>query len=143
MTRPIPGFPGYLATDVGQVLGKNGQPLRPRAHSRTGHERVRLYNSDLPPRTGGRYADVYVHVAVALAYHGPRPFPGAMVLHLDDNAHNNHPATLRWGTAKENAQHRDMGALEQADMVARARQVWGERVDAGGFDWQLGEQVAA
>jgi hypothetical protein len=39
---------------------------------------------------------------VAEAFHGPRPFDGAVVMHLDENAANNRADNLKWGTQKEN-----------------------------------------
>jgi hypothetical protein len=39
---------------------------------------------------------------VCEAFHGKAPFPGAVVMHLDENARNNRPDNLRWGTQKEN-----------------------------------------
>jgi HNH endonuclease len=39
---------------------------------------------------------------VAEAFHGPPPFDGAVVMHLDENAANNRSANLKWGTQKEN-----------------------------------------
>lgn len=43
-----------------------------------------------------------VHQLVCEAFHGPKPFPEAVVIHLDENAHNNRPGNLKWGTQKEN-----------------------------------------
>lgn len=130
MTRPLPGYPGYAVTDAGEVLGKAGQPLRPRAHWRTGHLRVRVYGGTAARRAvvrgervhACRYDDLYVHVAVCLAWHGPPPFEGALVRHLDDDPHNNDPANLRWGTRLENAADRRRNS-----------------VDDDGFDWATGE----
>lgn len=39
---------------------------------------------------------------VCEAFHGPAPFKGAVCMHLDENARNNRPENLRWGTQKEN-----------------------------------------
>lgn len=46
--------------------------------------------------------NVKVHQAVCAAFHGPRPFPQAVVIHIDEDATNNHPGNLKWGTQKEN-----------------------------------------
>ncbi len=43
-----------------------------------------------------------VHRLVCEAFHGPAPFPSAVVLHINDDAHDNRPGNLRWGTQKEN-----------------------------------------
>jgi len=39
---------------------------------------------------------------VAEAFHGPAPFDGAVVMHLDENATNNRASNIKWGTQKEN-----------------------------------------
>jgi hypothetical protein len=46
--------------------------------------------------------NVKVHIMVCEAFHGPKPFPKAVVLHEDENGENNIPSNLRWGTQKEN-----------------------------------------
>lgn len=48
------------------------------------------------------YGNIKVHRAVCEAFHGPAPFEGAVVIHLDENALNNRPENLKWGTQKEN-----------------------------------------
>ena len=129
-SRPVPGFAGYLATSEGEILSKKtGRPLRTQAHYRTGHLRVRLYSDRVKPVVRAlkgslivsRHADVYVHVAVCMAWHGPKPFEGACVLHWDDDPLNNAPSNLRWGTHKENS----------ADRLRNS-------MDSDGFDWGCG-----
>lgn len=46
--------------------------------------------------------NIKVHRAVCEAFHGPAPFPRAVVLHLNENGLDNRPENLRWGTQKEN-----------------------------------------
>jgi hypothetical protein len=70
-----------------------------------------------------RWQDVYVHVAVALAFHGPPPSPDLLVRHLDGNPEHNWPSNLAWGTREENAADRERHAA----------------VDDDGFDWSTGE----
>lgn len=36
------------------------------------------------------------------AFHGPKPFLEAVCMHLDENAANNRPDNLSWGTQKDN-----------------------------------------
>lgn len=43
-----------------------------------------------------------IHQLVCEAFHGPAPFEGAVVMHVDENAANNRPENLKWGTQKEN-----------------------------------------
>lgn len=145
----IPDHPGYRATLDGRIVShKRSTPveLRPRAHRRTGHLRVRLYGEHLPERDrarvrdAARWADVYVHVLVCLAWHGEPPFEGAMVLHLDDDPTNNHAANLRWGSASENRQHQ---LVDPAEQRAAAELAWHEwlGVDEQGFAWRVGLPV--
>lgn len=51
---------------------------------------------------GPRQQPRKVHQLVCEAFHGPKPFPDAVVIHLDENALNNRPENLKWGTQKEN-----------------------------------------
>lgn len=50
----------------------------------------------------GRGRNLEVHVAVALAFHGERPFTKAEVLHLNHDEADNIPSNLKWGTRSEN-----------------------------------------
>lgn len=43
-----------------------------------------------------------IHRLICEAFHGPAPFPKAVVIHLDEDALNNRPENLKWGTQKEN-----------------------------------------
>lgn len=104
--RPVPGFPGYLVSNYGQVksvermVERAGQGprrvpsciLRP-GPARSGHLTVVL----------GRGNTRQVHALVLLAFVGPPP-PGREVLHLDHNPRNNRLSNLRYGTRAENVQ---------------------------------------
>ena len=39
---------------------------------------------------------------VCEAFHGPKPFPKAVTIHLDEDPSNNAPCNLKWGSQKEN-----------------------------------------
>jgi hypothetical protein len=39
---------------------------------------------------------------VCEAFHGPPPEGKPVVIHKDEDAHNNTPENLKWGTQKEN-----------------------------------------
>lgn len=43
-----------------------------------------------------------LHQLVCETFHGPKPFPGAVVMHLNDDPSDNRAANLKWGTQKEN-----------------------------------------
>lgn len=42
---------------------------------------------------------------VCEAFHGPAPADQPVCMHLDENAANNRPDNLAWGTQKENMNH--------------------------------------
>lgn len=48
------------------------------------------------------YGNIKIHQAVCEAFHGPKPQPNFVVIHLDEDATNNRPENLKWGTQKEN-----------------------------------------
>lgn len=43
-----------------------------------------------------------MHQLVCEAFHGPKPFDKAVVIHLDEDGLNNRAENLKWGTQKEN-----------------------------------------
>lgn len=49
-----------------------------------------------------RFGNMKVHRLVCEAFHGPAPSKRSVVIHLDEDATNNRPENLRWGTQKEN-----------------------------------------
>ena len=111
--KPIPSIPGACASSLGRVWmpSKKGVPLpwggtrdyfsRPRFGS---EEKSATGRADSPRRRILRWnGKTYkVHQLVCEAYHGQKPFPTAIVLHLDEDPSNNRPDNLRWGTRKEN-----------------------------------------
>jgi len=46
----------------------------------------------------------FAHKIVCEIFNGKKPFPEAIVMHLDDNKQNNHKDNLKWGTTQENTQ---------------------------------------
>ena len=43
-----------------------------------------------------------VHRLICEAFNGPPPFENAVAMHRDENAANNRPTNLKWGTQREN-----------------------------------------
>lgn len=114
--KPVPSEPGVHASTWGRILQRPGYAPLPNGG-------FRLYTPE--PRFGQvakaskaaaheyrhimlrRWGEVRqrprkVHQLVCEAFHGPKPFPEAVVIHLDEDALNNRPENLRWGTQKEN-----------------------------------------
>jgi hypothetical protein len=54
------------------------------------------------PMVGVDGKTIKVHRLIALAFLGPRPFPSAVVRHLDGNPKNNSARNLAYGSASEN-----------------------------------------
>lgn len=109
--KPVPSREGIYVSSLGRVQ----LPMREARMPKGG---VRTYN---PKPTYGvttksskkamhSYKGIYnrfygimkVHRLVCEAFHGIPPFPDAVVIHLDENAHNNRPENLKWGSQKEN-----------------------------------------
>jgi hypothetical protein len=95
----VPSQPLLMASSLGRVLldsplarptyGRLTKASRTAKHSYYGYYCKRIGN-------------VKVHRAVCEAFHGVPPFEGAVVIHQNENAHDNHPINLKWGTQKEN-----------------------------------------
>lgn len=113
---PIPGFPGYEASDQGNIRSVDRLIIRPgpkgnqrrkgvvlkvsirRARSGTGtpYRTVTLYGPG-----GQKKPSQSVGVLVLTAHVGPRP-PGMLMRHLDDNSLDDRLSNLAWGTYPEN-----------------------------------------
>ena len=98
--REVPGWPGFRASTLGRIW-------LPEVTAKG-----RTYNTGpvMGSWTGGRYIlrlkglgrTVKVARLVCLAFHGPPPKGKPYCLHKDENAANNKPGNLKWGTQKEN-----------------------------------------
>lgn len=94
----VPGWPGFRASSVGELIGPSGRVLHAMAHH-SGH----LY---VLHRVGGRMgkqAKLWVHRAVLLAFVGPCP-DGMEARHLNGVPADNRRTNLAWGTPAENAE---------------------------------------
>lgn len=107
----IPNFPAYRVCDQGFIETRwrtgsfyNGFEVpdvwrRMRHNERPdGYLRVDLRDGR------GQSRKTYVHIVVAEAFVGPKPFAGACVRHLDGRPFNNAASNLAWGTYRENEQ---------------------------------------
>lgn len=93
ITKPIPGFDGYVISESGVIVGPYKKPLRPGTKS-DGYQMVSL-------RVDGKSVSKAVHYLVAITFIGPRP-DGLECRHLDGNKLNNHWKNLQWATHAEN-----------------------------------------
>lgn len=123
--KPVPGRPFLWAGEDGYIyselsFGNNGVKCRKGVEEYGGKgSRVRKLviryndgtNSSNPygrivyPAFEWEYCDSHnlrVSRLVCASYHGPAPFEGAVVDHIDGNKHNNRPDNLEWVTQAEN-----------------------------------------
>ena len=123
--KPVPGRPFLWAGEDGYIyselsFGNNGAKCRKGVEEYGGKgSRVRKLviryndgtNSSNPygrivyPAFEWEYCDSHnlrVSRLVCSSYHGPAPFEGAVVDHIDGNKHNNRPDNLEWVTQAEN-----------------------------------------
>lgn len=138
--KPVPSYPGLLASSDGRILLPPGYAPLP-----NGGYRVYLPVPTLGTETRAskiakhvyrgmwvrRYGNIKVHRAVCEAFHGPAPFEGAVVMHLDENALNNRPSNLQWGTQKENLNapgYRAQCSARRAENSPRA--IWARKRSA-------------
>lgn len=96
----IPGYPGYYASDSGDILSDRRGYLRvlpKRLHK--GYYRVNVRDGSRPVKTHPEP----VHKLILEAFVGKRP-EGFVCRHLNGNPLDNRLSNICWGTPKENAQ---------------------------------------
>jgi hypothetical protein len=108
--RSVPGYEdSYEVSDEGNVRSLD---RRVRGKTRSGDETYRwrkgrtlkpwlLNGGHLCVGLSGGHRRT-VHSLVVDAFIGPAPFPGAEILHRDNNPTNNDVRNLRWGSRSEN-----------------------------------------
>ena len=102
--RPIPSLEGWEASSEGRVRRVPHVKPMPHGGSRTygGHAWFGHCAKDGRWEFKPEGRTVRVHQAVCEAFHGPKPFEGAVVMHLDEDNGNNRPENLAWGTQQQN-----------------------------------------
>ena len=94
--KEIPGYPGYYATEDGQIWSEKRHRFLKPSKKTNEHLAVVLCVS-------GVRRDFYVHRLILLAFVGPCPRDCSLCRHLNDDPEDNRPENLRWGTPQENA----------------------------------------
>ena len=110
---PIPGFPGYEVSNLGQVKSykqtKVGKLLTLKKNHK-GYVEVRLQDID------GAQAIKFVHRLVLMTFSPTENMENLTVDHIDCNIENNNLTNLRWLTAEENL------------LRATSREDWGKHM---------------
>ncbi len=96
--RSVEGFPGYLVSDAGRVVGRRGHVLSPGVCPR-GYTRVVLM------RDAKRY-NRSIHRLVLRAFADAPGDSGIVGAHLNGDPRDNRLANLRWVSQSENLSHR-------------------------------------
>jgi len=91
--KDIEGYPNYKVSDHGRVQNvKFSRILKPR--NTKGYYQIDLSINNVIKR-------FKVHRLVALAFI-PNPMNYPIIMHIDDNGHNNIVSNLKWGTLSQN-----------------------------------------
>lgn len=108
---PSLSYPDILVSSLGRIKLPDREASMPNGGTRTYKPRptygIKTKSSKNAKHTYMNvstryYGNIKIHQLVCEAFHGPRPFLKAVVIHQDEDATNNHKDNLRWGTQKEN-----------------------------------------
>lgn len=103
--RIVPSAPQFMVSSEGRYMVAPYWADMPKGGMRSygGQPNFGVWS-----KQDGRFIAVWkgstfkIHRLVCEAFNGPKPFARAVVMHLDENAANNRPNNLSWGTQKEN-----------------------------------------
>lgn len=109
-TRPIPQIPGAYAREDGRIKLPETTAMMPSGVMRIYKTKWKLGTVTKASRTARhkylgmlyRGRNYKIHRLVCTAFHGEAPEGKSVVIHLNENALDNRPSNLRWGTQKEN-----------------------------------------
>ena len=108
--KPIPSIPGALANDLGQIKLPESISQMPNGGERA-YKTKWIFGVRRKASRGARHEyfgvmyrgkNYKIHRLICEAFHGPPPPDCKVVIHIDENAKNNKPENLKWGTQKEN-----------------------------------------
>ena len=107
---PIPSIEGAFANERGQIKLPETEAEMPNGGKRK-YKTKWVYGTKTKSSKGAKheyFGTVYrgrnykMHRLICEAFHGPQPEGKPVVIHIDEDATNNRPENLRWGTQKEN-----------------------------------------
>lgn len=91
--KDVPGYPGYKASNLGNIRGKRGRVLS-QSLSKTGYYKVRPYAE--------KSNVIGVHILVGLAFLGAKPQPDWEIDHINRKTWDNRVENLRWTSHPQN-----------------------------------------
>jgi hypothetical protein len=109
--KPVPSKPGVMASSWGRILLPKREAIMPNGAKRTYEPKPTYGCKTKASRTARHtYMSVYnkffgnmkIHRLVCEAFHGDSPSPNSVVIHIDEDATNNRPENIKWGSQKEN-----------------------------------------
>lgn len=109
--KSVPSLPGVQASSLGRLLFPPRNALMPKGGAREYTPKPTCgYKRKSQKNATHTYMGVYykhfgnikVHQAICEAFYGPKPSKESVVIHLDEDATNNKPDNLKWGSQKEN-----------------------------------------
>lgn len=109
--KDVPSYPGLKASNFGRIWFPPRKARMPNGGIRE-YKTKPVYGCKIKASKTARYCymgaynkffgNIKVHRAVCEAFYGLAPFPNAVVIHLNEDATDNRPENLKWGTQKEN-----------------------------------------
>lgn len=109
--KPVPSLEGVQASSWGRICLPQRTAKMPNGSFRSYNPKPTFGCKTRASKTARHvymskyskyHGNIKIHRAVCEAFHGPAPFPKAVVIHLDEDATNNRLENLKWGTQKEN-----------------------------------------
>jgi hypothetical protein len=110
IVKPIQSIEGAYANELGQVKMPECEAVMPNGGVRK-YKTKWIYGTRTKASKSARHEymgllyrgrNYKIHRLVCEAFHGPQPTDKPVVIHLDEDATNNRPENLKWGTQKEN-----------------------------------------
>jgi len=109
--KPVPSKPGIMASSLGRVrLPESIVPMynggfrsyHPKPTYGVVTKSSKTARHEYMGMNNRKFGQMKIHRLVCEAFHGPAPFPKAVVIHKDEDGRNNAANNLKWGTQKEN-----------------------------------------